>query len=136
MSPASSSFSAAPMKPGAKSITSNGAPATPTRVTASSTAPRVPATRSTKPFSSSRVRRSLYSVSTGTKATEKAPSANSRRRKLGILKATKKASVLALAPNTWANTRSRRNPRTRDSRVLEPTLARDLNMAVPVTPPR
>jgi len=38
-------------------------------------------------------------VKTGTKAVENDPSANSRRRKFGIRKATQKASVAALAPN-------------------------------------
>ena len=39
-----------------------------------------------------------YSCSTGTNAWEKAPSANSLLKKLGILKATKKESVLEEAP--------------------------------------
>ncbi len=100
-----------------------GAPTTPATVTPASTRPRVPARLSTKPLSSAWPRLDRYSMSTGTKAREKAPSANSRRMKLGILKATKKASVAASAPNTRAITRSRMNPRTRESKVLPPTLA-------------
>jgi hypothetical protein len=44
----------------------------------------------------------LYSLITGTKACENEPSANSRRRKFGILNATSQASMKALAPNAVA----------------------------------
>jgi hypothetical protein len=65
----------------------------------------------------------LYSPRIGTKDWEKAPSANSRRRKFGNLKATKKASVSRPAPNAQAMTTSRTRPSTRESAVLAPTVA-------------
>ena len=55
------------------------------------------------------------SDSTGTKASEKDPSANRRRMKLGILKATKKASAPLPAPSSDAMVTSRASPSTRDS---------------------
>jgi hypothetical protein len=48
-----------------------------------------------------------YSDSTGTKACENAPSANSRRRKFGMRNATKKASAAGPAPKLVAITVSR-----------------------------
>ena len=66
--------------------------------------PRVWATRS-RTSAGSRVVR--YSDSTGTKACEKAPSANSRRRKFGMRKATKNASAAGPAPKVVAMTVSR-----------------------------
>ena len=74
-----------------------------------------------------RARVSRYSENTGTKAWEKAPSANRRRMKLGILKATKNASVPPLAPNIRANTISRTSPSMRDRKVIRPTTAVDLS---------
>ena len=59
----------------------------------------VPAAPSTSSRTSSWSRCTLYSETTGTKACEKAPSANSRRMKFGILKATRKASISTPAPN-------------------------------------
>jgi hypothetical protein len=59
----------------------------------------------------------------GTKACENAPSANRRRSRLGILKATKKASVTSPAPNTRAMARSRTKPRMRESSVMLLTVA-------------
>ena len=60
-----------------------------------------------------------YSESTGTKAWENAPSANQRRRrKLGILKATKKASAAGPSPNTAAKTISRASPSIREINVI------------------
>jgi len=53
----------------------------------------------------------------GTKAWEKAPSAKSRRNRLGSLKATKKASVMRPAPKARAIRRSRMKPVMRESRV-------------------
>src|SRR5690606_13008776 len=55
---------------------------------------------------------------TGTNAWAKAPSANNRRRKLGILKAIKKASASDLEPKYAATTTSRTMPSTRDSMVM------------------
>ena len=109
-------------KPGANSQISSGAASTPTRVISARVPPRVPATRSISalvaaalPSSRWRVR---YSLSTGTKAWLKAPSANRRRRKLGMRNATKKASVPAEAPSSRASTTSRTSPSTRDSSVM------------------
>ncbi len=59
----------------------------------------------------------------GTKAWEKAPSANSLRSKLGSRKATLKASVHSEAPKLRAIRVSRINPVMRDSMVKELTLA-------------
>ncbi len=56
----------------------------------------------------------------GMKATVRVPSASSRRSTLGMVKATKKASVTALA-NSAATTMSRTRPRTRLARVSSPT---------------
>ena len=55
-------------------------------------APKVPATPSTSSRTSSCARLTLYSLMTGTKDCENDPSANRRRRKFGILYATRKAS--------------------------------------------
>ena len=79
----------------------SGAAMTPRAVTTSSTAPSVPATPETSSRTSACSRLTLYSEITGTKDWEKAPSANSRRRKFGILKATRKASIIVPAPKAW-----------------------------------
>ena len=62
-------------------------------------------------------------ANSGTKAAEKAPSANSRRKKLGNLNATKKASATAPEPSTADSTMSRTKPTTRLSSVKLPTVA-------------
>ncbi len=59
----------------------------------------VPIAPSTSSRTSSCGRCTLYSETTGTKAWENAPSANSRRMKLGILNATRNASMSSPAPN-------------------------------------
>ncbi|MNT60094.1 hypothetical protein D3C72_1976510 [compost metagenome] len=61
-------------------------------------------------------------ASTGTKAWLKAPSANKRLNRLGMRKATLKASVSALAPNMVAISRSRARPVTRESSVNRETV--------------
>ncbi len=71
---------------------------TPIAVIANSTAPNTPVTPEINRRTSACSLRTLYSVMTGTKACEKAPSAVSRRRKLGILNATRKASIRVPAP--------------------------------------
>ena len=55
----------------------------------------------------------------GTKACEKAPSPNSRRSRLGMRKATLKASNEAPAPNTDETTMSRTSPVTREASVKQ-----------------
>src|SRR5476651_288899 len=62
-------------------------------------------------------------ANSGTKAAEKAPSANSRRKKLGSLNATKNASAIAPEPSTADSTISRMKPTTRLSSVKPPTVA-------------
>ena len=88
--------------------------------------PRVPATAA----SNSRTSRSspffLYSVITGTKAWLKAPSANSRRKKLGMRLAKKKTSAATPAPSRLAMTTSRTKPITRDASVIPDTIMPDL----------
>jgi hypothetical protein len=59
----------------------------------------------------------------GTKAWEKAPSANSLLSRLGSLKATLNASVHSEAPKLLAIKVSRINPVMRESMVKELTLA-------------
>src|SRR5688572_4147756 len=66
----------------------------------------------------------LYSARIGTNACEKAPSANRRRSRLGILKATKKASVARPAPKARAMMKSRTKPSTRLTMVRLLTAAR------------
>jgi len=62
-----------------------------------------------------------YSVKTGIKAMVRDPSAKSRLKRLGILKATKKASVARPAPKNPATTTSRRKPNIRLRKVAAPT---------------
>src|SRR5688572_8576658 len=83
------------------------------------------ATASTSPRTSSGAR-FLCSARIGTKACEKAPSPNMRRSRLGILKATKKASVTRLAPKMRAMKKSRTKPSTRLTMVKLLTVARAL----------
>src|SRR5690606_17465759 len=66
----------------------------------------------------------------GTKAWEKAPSANSRRSRLGIRKATQKASVNGPAPKARAIRMSRARPVMRESRVKLLTVAADLSRLI------
>ena len=84
--------------------------------------PNVPATLSINFLNFSESLSALNSVKTGMKAVANAPSPNNRRKKLGILKATKKASVTAFAPKTWANTKSLIKPNIRDTKVIKPTV--------------
>src|SRR5258708_37019271 len=75
------------------------------------------ATWSTRERVSSAVRALRYSPSIGTNACANAPSAKSRRSRLGSLNATKNASVYSPAPKARAITASRTNPRIRDTKV-------------------
>ena len=85
-----------------------GAAATPSAATATNAKNRSVPTPSTSLRVSSGEVRFLCSARTGTKACEKAPSANSRRSRFGMRKATKKASVARLAPKARAMMKSRR----------------------------
>ena len=78
----------------------------------------MPETRDISSRRSACGRVSFTSVNTGTKAVENEPSANSRRMKLGMRKATQKASVIALAPNVAWMAWSRTSPSTRDTIVM------------------
>jgi ribosomal protein S20 len=69
------------------------------QVTSSTQASTV-ATASTRPRVAASPSRARVAASNGTKACENAPSANSRRNRLGMRKATLKASVAAPAPNS------------------------------------
>src|SRR3982750_3124697 len=69
----------------------------------------------------------LQAASTGTKAWLKAPSPSTLRNRLGIRKATLKAAVMALTPNTEAINRSRTRPVTREARVSRETVEEALN---------
>ena len=82
-----------------------------------------PATARSMRSVSARDRVVTYSVNTGMKADESAPSATSRRRRFGRRNATKKASVATPAPKARAITRSRRKPRIRLARVAVLTTA-------------
>lgn len=68
----------------------------------------------------------LYSVITGTKAWLNAPSAKSRRKKLGMRLAKKKTSAATPAPSKLAMTTSRTKPITRDANVIPDTIMPDL----------
>lgn len=80
------------------------APAIETR---STTNPRVPETLATNSRTAGSGCRVRYSEMTGTKDWENAPSANRRRSRLGIRKATKNASVPMPAPPSVAMKTSR-----------------------------
>ena len=68
----------------------------------------------------------LDSARIGKKACEKAPSANRRLKKLGILNATKNASVSSLAPKSLAIMKSRIRPKILDIKVIAATMLLDL----------
>jgi hypothetical protein len=53
----------------------------------------------------------------GKKACTKAPSAKIRRKRFGNLKATKKISLKIFTPKIDAIKRSRRNPKTRETKI-------------------
>ena len=68
----------------------------------------------------------LVSAKIGKKACEKAPSANKRLKKFGILNATKNASVNSLAPKSLPITKSLIRPNIRDTKVIAETMLLDL----------
>ncbi|CKK60422.1 Uncharacterised protein [Neisseria meningitidis] len=96
----------------------------PSAVTMTSTNDSIPATWRIKASVASLERVSLYSAKIGTNAWANAPSANTRRSRLGSLNATKNASVAMPAPNARAMTVSRTNPKTRDTIVRLPTFTK------------
>ena len=126
ISTASAYFPGSDRNPGAKIAMRIGAATTPMTVTMASAPSSAPETWEARSRTSAISRCARYSLRMGTNAWAKAPSANSRRRKFGMRKATKKASAPALAPNAWAMTTSRTNPSTREAIVLAPTTPADL----------
>ncbi len=115
---ASANLSGFVANPEALRYTTTGAAIMPIRVTTkrppASTVRTFPA--STRVASSPL--RPRYSPRTGTNACEKAPSANRRRRRLGMRKATTNASNAGLAAKMLAKRLSRARPRIRDSSVM------------------
>jgi hypothetical protein len=63
-----------------------------------------------------------YSEYIGIKETVSDPSPTSRRKRLGIRKATKKASVAVPAPKSWATIISLRKPKILERSVAPPTI--------------
>ena len=120
-STASANRAGSSISPHMKSAAKGHAPSTPSTVTPSSAVPRLPAMTPTKARSAASSPRCRYSASTGTNAWAKAPSANRRRKKLGMRKARKKVSATPAAPSTWESTMSRTSPLMRDSTVIAPT---------------
>ena len=68
---------------------------------------------------------SRYSVRTGTNAAFAAPSPTRSRKRFGILKLTTNASAEGPVPKKCAMRTSRTNPRTRDTKVMEPSVPAD-----------
>ena len=95
-----------------------GAARMPTAVTSISASSSIPATWRAKACVASGLLLWRYSASIGTKACENAPSAKIRRKRLGSLKATTKASIAAPAPKIRATTASRTKPNTRENIVI------------------
>ena len=112
---------------GAADSTSSGAASMPARQVAASAQASAVATASIKCRVASMPSRSLLAASTGTKAWLNAPSPNSRRSRLGMRKATLKASVRPLTPKAEAMSQSRSSPVTREASVSRETVEADLN---------
>ena len=134
MTTAASKLAGSRRSPPASSETSNGAAITPRMQVTSSVQTRTVATLSTRRRVASSPSRSRAKASVGTNAWLNAPSPNRRRNRLGMRKATLKASVIAVAPKVAAISRSRIRPVTRDARVISETveaaLSRDTGTSV------
>ncbi|MCY1529343.1 hypothetical protein D9M68_644800 [compost metagenome] len=113
--------------PLAMAQTSAGAPATPSTQVAVSAQASTVAIWSTIWRVAASPSFSRTPASTGTKAWLNAPSANSRRSRLGMRKATLNASVRALAPKVDAISSSRTSPVMREASVSRETREADLN---------
>ena len=113
-------------KPLAISHTNPGAASTPNTLVINTAQASSVATLSIKTWVAASPCSARVAASTGTKAWLNAPSANKRRNKFGMRKATRKASVTALAPKALAIRVSRANPVMRDSRVSKETVEADL----------
>ena len=103
--------------------TTQGAATMPTSVTSISASVSSSATRSSSVRTSSSDRLLRAAPRIGTKACAKAPSANSRRSRFGMRKATQNASVMGPAPKARATRTSRARPEMRDSNVKLLTVA-------------
>ena len=111
--------------------TSTGAASTPTTLTSSKAQASTEATRSIRAWVAMSPSLALVAAKTGTKAWLKAPSAKKRRNRLGMRKATLKASVSALAPKVEAIRSSRAIPVMRESSVSTETTEADLRRLTP-----
>ncbi len=69
-----------------------------------------------------------FSIKIGTKAELKAPSAKTRRKKLGTLNAPKNASDNTLTPTNLAIKMSRIKPKMRDKEIKKEMVKNDLNI--------
>ena len=110
--------------------TTIGAATMPITVMANKVTNKTKATWSSNVFTSCWLRVSFCSPKMGTNAWEKAPSANNRRSKLGIRKATQNASVKGLAPKVRAIKISRIRPVIRDKRVKPLTVTAERNRLI------
>ena len=102
--------------------TRTGAAATPTTQVANKAQARMVATALINSCVASSPCWLRVAASKGTKAWEKAPSANKRRKRFGMRNATLKASVAALAPKLAAISCSRNKPVTLETRVSRDTV--------------
>src|SRR6185369_7365101 len=117
-------------KPLASAQTMMGAAVTPRTQVASRAHASTVATLSISRWVAASPSLSLECASAGTKAWLNAPSPNRRRNRLGMRKATLKASVSELAQKTAAINRSRTRPVTRDARVSRETVEADLSRVI------
>ena len=125
LSPASSPSSHATNQPVPNKAAKTGDAITPIIETTKTIAPNVPLTFATNSLSCFLSSFSCTSVNTGINACANAPSANRRRRKLGILLAKKNTSAAAPSPISLATTTSRTRPNTRETRVIILTIRPD-----------
>ena len=114
-------------KPEASSQTRTGAAAMPTTQVASSAQASTVATASTSARVAASPSLARVAASSGTKACENAPSANSRRSRLGMRKAIWNASIAAEVPNKAAPICSRTRPVMRETNVRAETEKAALN---------
>ena len=123
-STARSNFSGIPLKPGASRYMSHGMAISASAVKRRSTNRSPASASSAKERAACGPSPSRRLANSGTNAELKAPSANSRRNRLGKRKATKKASATAPVPSTAAIRMSRTKPRARLTMVRPPTVAK------------
>ena len=116
-------FAGSEAKPGALRYISQGAPKIPSIVTRIKKMPSNVATLFINTAVSLVDLLDLYSAKIGTKACVNAPSAEILLSKLGILNATKNASVTIPAPKIRAIMLSRKNPNILETVVIPPTPA-------------